>query len=71
MKQEDLDLNKERLEAVRSQLKEFDEALREVATEVPGLELQQKVAEYAATIQLLRDKLCGVENFLGLLQPQA
>ncbi len=67
MKQEDVELNKARVQIVRSQLKEFSQTLREIEPELTRPDLRQRINEHSAAIQVIRDKLSGVENFLALL----
>jgi hypothetical protein len=70
MRQEDLELNRDRIQVVRSQLREFSETLQEVAREVSRGNLKRKVSKQSLEIQVIRDKLSGVENFLSLLEPE-
>lgn len=71
MRQEDVELNKARVQVVRSQLREFSQTLKEIAPELTRPDLRQKINEHSMAIQVIRDKLSGVENFLGLLQAAA
>ena len=48
MRQADLDLNKDRIQAVRSQLREFGETLQEVATEVSRPKLRACLKNHGA-----------------------
>ncbi len=70
MRQEHLELNRDRIQIVRSQLREFTETLHEPTREVSRVDLQQRASKQSLEIEIIGEKLSGVENFLSLLQPE-
>ncbi|HLH57443.1 MAG TPA: hypothetical protein VKY92_27940 [Verrucomicrobiae bacterium] len=69
MSKEDLELNRGRVQVIRLQLRQFAETLDELAQKVSQEDLRQTVSQKTLELQVMRDKLSGVDNFLSLLQP--